>query len=283
MNLLSSTRRVVPAVMLTLSGLTFWPAAAPQAHAQAPTISTAQAAFTPRGTAQVSGAGFDPSTASRPVMVDLALTNGGGTFPLGVVQTDSHGAFTGANVSLPLSIDVPATNQLTAKEEGNTALSAGILVPGTALAPILNDGQSLTAHVGDQITVQGTGFAANDTLTVSLAGQALTPASGPATISADATGAITATVVVPLNARLGAQTLTLTGSATGVGQTDQGNLTVNLQPPVITNSLLVIPNPAPVGTTLQLQAGGFQPNEAVTFTLKYFDLSLGAFALKNSP
>jgi hypothetical protein len=216
-------------------------------------------------------------------MVDLALTNSGGTFPLGVVQTDSRGSFTGATVSLPLAIDVPATNQLTAKEEGNTALGASVLVAGSALAPQINNGSVLTAHVGDQISVHGAGFAANDTLSVSLGGQGLVPVGGPAAITADATGAITATIGIPLNSRLGAQPLVITGSATGTGQQDQGSTTVNLQPPVITASLLVTPNPASAGTPIDLQAGGFQANEAVTFTLKYFDLSLGAYALKNAP
>ncbi len=282
-NLFSGPRRIVPILLLTASGLSMWPAAAPRALAQAPTISTNQTAFIPRGTAQVNGTGFDPSTASKPIMVDLALTNSGGTFPLGVVQTDSHGAFSSAPVSLPLAIDIPATNQITAKEEGNTALGAGILVLGTALAPVINNGSAVSAHVGDQITVHGAGFAANDTLSVSLGGQPLTTVGGPAAIAADATGAITATIGIPLNSRLGAQPLTITGSATGTGQNDQGIATINLQPPVITTSLLVTPNPASAGTPIDVQAGGFQANEAVTFTLKYFDLSLGSYALKNAP
>ncbi|MGH2408915.1 MAG: hypothetical protein ACRDGS_00965, partial [Chloroflexota bacterium] len=250
---------------------------------QAPTLSSGQSSLTPHGTLALSGTGFDPSTAADPVTVDVALVNSGGTFPLGAVQTDSHGGFNAPSLPLPLTIDVPATNQITAKEEKKTALGAGILLPGTLWSPTVNNGQASTAHLGDQISIQGAGFPANDPLSITLGTLAVTPAAGPATITTDSTGAISATVVVPLNVRTGAQNLTLSGGATGMGQHDQATTVLTIQPPAISNTLVVIPNPAAVGTTLQVQAGGFQPNEPVTFTLKYFDLGLGAYALKNAP
>src|SRR6185437_177701 len=150
-------------------------------------------------------------------------------------------------------------------------------------SPTVTVGQGSTAHLGDQISHQGAGFPANDPLIITLGTQAVIPVTGPNSITTSATGTISATMVIPLNARTGAQNLTLTGGAIGTGQQDQATTVLNLQPPAITNALVVMPNPAAVGTALQLQAGGFQPNEPVTFTLKYFDLGLGAYALKNSP
>jgi hypothetical protein len=292
-NVLSSPRRLLLALTVAAGSLA---AAAPTASTalgrapivsatlgQAPTISSGQSSLTPHGTLTLSGTGFDPSTAANPVMVDVALVNSGGTFPLGVVQTDSHGGFNAPSLALPLTIDVPATNQITAREQKKTGLGAGILLPGTLLTPTVNNGQASTAHLGDQISLQAAGFPANDPLTITLGGLAVTPATGPVSITTSATGDISATVVIPLNARTGAQNLTLTGGVTGTGQHDQASAVLNLQPPAITNTLVVIPNPAAVGTALQLQAGGFQPNEPVTFTLRYFDLGLGAYALKNSP
>ena len=283
MNVFSRPRRFLLALTLAGGGIAAAAPTASTAFALAPTIHAGQPSLTPHGTLALSGTGFDPSTAAHPVMVDVALVNSGGTFPLGVVQTDGQGGFTTSSLALPLSIDVPATNQITAREEKKTALGAGILLPGTLLAPTVTVGQGSTAHLGDQISLQGAGFPANDPLTITLGTMAVTPATGPASITTSATGDISATVVIPLNARTGAQNLTLVGSATGTGQQDQATTVLNLQPPAITNALVVMPNPAAVGTALQLQAGGFQPNEPVTFTLKYFDLGLGAYALKNAP
>ncbi|HVA88537.1 MAG TPA: hypothetical protein VNL71_01720 [Chloroflexota bacterium] len=283
MNVLSSPRRLVLALALAAGGLAASAPATSTAFAQAPVISTTQPSLTPHGALQLSGSGFDPSTPGHPVMVDLALVNSGGAFPLGVAQTDAQGGFSSTGLALPLAIDVPATNEITAREEMKTALGASILLPGALLSPTIANSQTTTVHLGDQISIQAAGFPANDTLSISLGSQPVTPATGPTTITTDATGAISATVVIPLNTRTGTQNLTLIGSATGTGQSDQATAVLNLQPPAITNSLVVIPNPAAVGTALELQAGGFQPNEPVTFTLRYFDIGLGAYAIKNSP
>ncbi len=274
--------RIVLALMLILSSIVMLRPSR-SALAQAPSITVTPPSISPHGAMQLSGAGFEPSQNGHTTTLDITLSNTAGVFPLGTVTTDGKGSFAGSTLNLPLAVDAGGTNQITAREETNPAISASILVTGTALAPSLTIGQPLTAKLGDQITVAGTGFAPGDTVTVSLGGQPLTPASGSAGVTADSTGALTVVLVVPFTARTGAQTLTFTGGASGSGQNDQAGTIVTLLPPAISNSLLVTPNPAAVGTALQLQAGGFRANEPVTFTLKFYDLGLGAYSIKNSP
>jgi hypothetical protein len=270
------------AAILTLAvrpGLTF----ARPGHAPAPTITITPTAAVPHGSIQVKGVGFDPSTNGKTVLVNIIVTNSTGTFPVGAVQTDASGAINAgeSTLRLPFSLDATSANQLVASEDGKAGLAASQLLTGTPLTPALNNGQPLAAKLGDQITINGTGFAPLDVLSLSLGGQALGSGSGPSTTTADANGNVTFALAVPVNVQAGTSLLTLSGSALGIGQHDSASVPLTLS--ANAGTVAITPNPAAVGTAISVQAIGFQPGEPVTFTLRYFDRGINNFAITNSP
>ena len=260
------------------------PAKARVVHAP-PSISVTPGQAVPHGSIQVAGGGYDASTSGRQVLVDVIVTNSGGAFALGSVPTDASGNLITNGIpalTLPFNLDASQPNTITAIEEGNTALIATTTLTGIALAPQLNGGQALSGQAGSQIEVKGTGFAPSDVVAVNLGGQALN-SGGQNSANADQTGAIDIVLAVPQNAQTGPQILKVTGKATGTGQTDQASITLTINGVAPTpGNLTVLPNPAAVGTTIRASASNFQPNEPVTFALKYFDSGQNSYAVQNS-
>ena len=278
---LARTMALVALAAASLTGQRSTPA-----HAASPTLQLTPSAAAPHGTIQVSGTGFDAGGPSTPVIVDLSLTSGGSAVPIGTLQTDSTGSIGQSVVqpiTLPFTLDAGPTT-ITATEEGHPGVTATIALTVLALQPQLNGGQPVTAQVGNQIDVKGTGFAPGDTVGVAIAGTPLSGPNGQQTATADATGAVDILLVVPPNTATGTQTLTVSGKAAGTGQKDSASVPLNLTAAAATSGTLqVSPNPAPVGTVIKVSASGFGSNEPVTVTLKYFDSGLHSAAQRTVP
>jgi hypothetical protein len=254
------------------------------AQAGAPTIAVSSKGVSPHGSISVTGSGFDPSSGNHRVLVDLTLTNGTTTATMGTMQVDGSGnllPIPNSPLVVPLNVDAVGLNRVTASEEGNPAMAASVLVGGLAVAPSLNGGQGLTAQAGSSITVHGTGFAPAETVTVSLNGQPVQQNGPPLTVLSDAAGKVSASVSLPQNLAAGISTITFAGGVTGAGQHDLASALLTVQPQAA--NLIATPDPAVVGTSLRLQAGGLQANEAVTFSIKYFDLGQHSFGAVNAP
>lgn len=289
--------RLAATLALIAGGLAASPIASHRAHAASPTIAVTPTTAAPHAAVQISGSGFDPSSNGHTVTVDFLLTSSGGATKLGTAQTDGSGQIAAQQFTLPFTLDAPGPNQITATEEGNAALVAAAALTGIALHPQLNNGQPLAVPQGtSSVHVQAAGFAPNDTLTVTLNGAPLS-VGGQSTLTADASGVASISVTLPQGSASASQTLTVTGSAKGAGQNDQAGAVISAAGgsatpgptatstggPQPTSGLLVSPNPAAVGTTIRATAGGFQPNEPVTFTLHFFNIATANYAVTNAP
>jgi hypothetical protein len=253
-------------------------------RAGAPTITVSTKVLAPHGSISVSGSGFDPSAGNHRTIVDLTLTNSTTTAAIGIMQVDGAGnllPIPNSPLVVPLNVDTLGLNRVTAREEGNPALAASVLVGGLAVTPSLNGGQGLSAQAGATVTVKGMGFAPSETVTVSLHDQPVQQSNTPLTVLSDASGKVSASFTIPTNQAVGTTTVTFTGGVTGTGQHDQATALLTVLPQAA--NLIVTPNPAVIGTSARLQASGLQPNEAVTFSIKYFDLGAHSFAVVNSP
>ncbi|MDB5057690.1 MAG: hypothetical protein JWO59_1162, partial [Chloroflexi bacterium] len=279
------SRTLVRALLITTLAVTVagqHTVLARRAHVPAPTITVTPTIALPHSPIQIQGTGFDPSSGGKTVTVSVSLSNSLGTFPIGTLQADSNGAIGGAGsplLLLPFTVNATGVNQIIASENGSNGLAASQLLTGKPVFPLLNGGQSLAAKQGDQITVRGLGFAPLDVLTVSLGGQPLSGSGGMAT--ADNFGNVTFALTVPQSAQPGNQLLAVTGSAVGAGQRDSASVTLVVA--AGSGAVGISPNPAPVGTSVVVQASGFQANEPMTFTLRYFDNGLNNYAIVNSP
>lgn len=279
--------RPLMALALLVGGAALQQPPARPARAAAPSITVSPTSVVPHGQIQVSGTGFDAGTSAHQVMVDIAIVNSAGTFPLGVMQADGQGTIgTGAApLTLPFGVDVTG-NQITATEEGNSSLTGSFAVSGVLLQPQLNGGQALAARPGDQLNLNGSGFAPGDVVQVTLDGTSLATAAGGTTITADASGGLSVPLAIPAGAQPGAHALTVAGAARGAGQKDLATITLTIgsgSGPAASGNLTLNPSTAAVGTTVTATGTGFQPNEPVTFTLKYFDVGLRSYAIQNSP
>jgi hypothetical protein len=254
-----------------------------RAHSPAPSITVTPTSVSPHGMIQIRGTGFDSSTAGKPVSVSVSVETVGGVVFIGNLNTDSSGAVggpVGQQMRLPFGIDAVGVDRVVVSEVGNTGLAAAQLITGTALQPIANNGTTATGTAGSQMTIHATGFAPLDTLTAVLGGQPLA-AGDISNLTADEGGTVALSLTLPIDAPSGNQLLVLKGSANGAGVTDSASVTIQVlaRPGLVGIS----PNPAPVGTTVSVQANGFQANEPVTFSLKYYDTGLNSYAMVNFP
>jgi hypothetical protein len=259
------------------------------AGAASPTITVTPASAAPHAVVQISGSGFDPSSGGRTVLVDITVQTAAGQTPVATLQVDANGAL-GTNgsgqITLPFTLDAPGPDQVIATEEGNSSVTATASITGLVLRPVLNSGQSITGQPGASLTVQGSGFAPNDVISLTLNGTPLAQPGGQQTLTTDASGTVSIPFTLPAGAT-GTQTLSATGSAKGQGQNDQAAVQILTGAPTgstgTPGGLQISPNPAPVGTALHLSAGGFQPGEQVSFALQYFDTALNTLSAVNAP
>ncbi len=165
-----------------------------------------QDVLSPGGLVQIAGSHY-PAGA----VVTVALVGAQGTVALGNVKATAQGAIGPVSLSIPVNVSVGAYTLETLV--GGTK-NASVTVKVAILTPHITAGQSsLTA--GGTIVIQGTGFAPGEQLVVALNSAALV--TSPAVISANSSGAFTATFTVPNTITQGANVLTVTGATSRAG------------------------------------------------------------------
>jgi hypothetical protein len=165
----------------------------------------------------IAGSSFPPSTA-----ISVALQGASSSFVLGVITTSSAGSFAPTLVTVPANV-VPGSYRLVALIAGvNRASLAVQIVRRNPHLAVSNS----TVSPGNQITVQGTGFAADEIVVLALNGAAV--ASQPSSILANASGSFSVHITVPQTLARGANVLSATGATSRVGAslTLQGTLPV---------------------------------------------------------
>ena len=253
------------------------------ARVPAPTIVVTPSSVVPHGVIVVRGTGFDASTSGKPVSVSVAVVTNAGESVIGSLVTDVNGDAggpTGTSLTLPFSIDAVGVDQVVVTEVGNAGLGATQLITGTVLQPSIGSGMALVGTAGSAMTIRGSGFAPYDNVAVTLASQSLS-AGAVSNTEADMNGNVTLSVTLPLSTQAGRQLLMVKGSATGEGVADSASAALDVLPPP--GTVGIAPNPAQVGTIVTAEANGFQPNEPVTFALRYYDTGLNSFASSSTP
>lgn len=164
------------------------------------TISPVQAP--PGGTVTVSGSGFAPGdriTVSVPVR-----TRGGASSTLTVAATaNGTGGF---SVPLPIPLTVLGGTYTATARSATTGQAVSAQVVVQHLTPSVRLGPT-TALPGTRVTVDGSGFAPDSRLTISLNGVTV------GTVTANGAGAFSTAVTVPSAATGGTNTVTVTDSA----------------------------------------------------------------------
>lgn len=158
----------------------------------------------------VNGTGFG---ADANVTVTLDREN------VGSGETDSDGSF---DVVITLPVKLPGTYKLEARAGSNRVSIDFTVAAGVNLSPA-------TGNVGSQVTMTGTGFRPNTTVTVTYAPEA----SPVASVTADALGKFTATFNAPKSVR-GAHAVTATDGVSTVSAT----FTMESTPPPAPQPLL---------------------------------------------
>jgi len=162
--------------------------------------------LSPGGLVQIAGSHYPAGT-----VVNVALVSSNGTITLGSVKSSAQGTLG------PLSLSIPANTAAgtyTLETIVGGAKDASVTVKVAVLTPHITVSQSsLTA--GGTVVIHGTGFAPGEQLVAALNSAALV--TSPATISANSSGAFTATFTVPNTITQGSNVLTVTGAISRAG------------------------------------------------------------------
>jgi len=224
------------------AGLTVTPA-----PSSAATLTVAPGATTRGGAVSVSGGGFTPNEA-----VDLTID--GVPTPLTTLHADASGALPATTITIPYAATVGA-HTLTARgaTSGKTATAALTLNAVTATLTVT----PASSARGGAVTVSGGGFAAGESVTITIDG-----VSDPLAIArAGATGLLSPTsLTIPYTATVGAHTLTATGEVSGRKATAPLTLTA------VVATVSLVPATTNRGGLLTVSGGNFAASEAVTIT-----------------
>jgi len=213
----------------------------------ATTLTIAPASSTRGGAVSVSGGGFTPNEA-----VDLTID--GVSTPLATLHADAAGVLPATTITIPYAATVGART-LTARgtTSGKTATAALTLNAVTATLTVV----PASSTRGGSVTVSGSGFAAGETITVTIDDVA-TPL---AVAHADNAGLLPVTpVTIPYTATVGARTLTATGAVSG----RKAMAPLTLTAVVATVSL--VPATTNRGGLLTVSGANFAAGEAITIT-----------------
>lgn len=255
-------RRILVALVVMLVSLT---RALPAARAASPILTLSAPSNLPHAAETITGAGFDPLMA-----VALSITSSTGSTSFGTVTTDAIGGFVDT-VTLPLTLDATAPNVIAA-HEASGSVAASVELTGLAVSPVIGNGRQITGRIGQTLSLLAIGFAPTEPITASVGGVPATLPDGVAQLVTTGEGIVNLTVGVPIGATPGQNTLDVTGSATGLGQRDSASLPINV---VGNQNLVVTPNAAPAGRTVDVVASGYAPSEAISIDLGYLDTAIG--------
>jgi len=222
--------------------------AAATAPAAAPTLTVTPPASTRGGIVSVSGSGF---AANETVVLAF---DGNLTYSVRV-QATVAGQVPATNFTVP-AVSGPGAHKIVATGAASQRSATAAVTVATASATLTATPASTTR--GGTTVLGGTGWVANEVITVTLDGVA-TPL---AVVHADAQGAFPGTpVTIPYTATVGAHTLTATGAVSK--RTATAALTIN----AVAATLVATPPSTTRGGTTVLSGAGWAADETITVTL----------------
>ncbi len=233
---------------------------------------SAAAARTPAARAHVSRALLDPTLTASPAVAGAGgeVTVSGGGFAANEtvtlafdgnltyssrVQATAAGQVLASAFTVP-AVSGPGAHKIVATGAASRRVATAVVAVATVSATLTATPASTTR--GGTTVLGGTGWGANEAITVTLDGVA-TPL---AVVHADAQGAFPGTpVTIPYTATVGAHTLTATGAVSK--RTATAALTIN----AVAATLVATPPSTTRGGTTVLSGAGWAADETITVTL----------------
>jgi hypothetical protein len=211
------------------------------------------------GSVTVSGTGLLPST-DVTAQVTVTLTGGGTQNVSQVSVTDGSG-----NVSLTLSIPgnaLPGSYAVGVYQNGSTTASATATLTVTQAATIQLVPSTQVPGTGSTVAVTGTGFGANETVTVGYLATLTTGGQQQISVTgqSDSSGTISVSLPVPVTVA-GNMTYTVTAAGQTSGLTATAELIVSLNP-----QLSATPSTVTNGGTVSISGEQFPPSATGSLT-----------------
>ncbi|MGW9027670.1 GH92 family glycosyl hydrolase [Streptomyces sp. NPDC055722] len=135
-----------------------------------------------------------------------------------------------------------------------------VTVGKASLQPSISASASGTVSAGDSITINGSGFAAGEQVTVKLG----TSPARTLTVAATAEGAVHASIAASDDAQPGRYAITAAGKSSRTPATATVQVTEEPAVPAYRPQVLLSTTSGPRGTAITVNGSGFEPNEAVT-------------------
>ncbi|PZR52140.1 hypothetical protein DNL40_13070 [Xylanimonas oleitrophica] len=222
-----------------------------------PVITVDPAEVAPGECTVVAGSGFGPGEA-----VTVQLTDAVGE-PVGepvTVTADASGSFS-VEVCVPADA-APGDYTVVAEDESGSTAEENLVVVAAAISPELTVDPGQVAQ-GGTVTVSGSGYTPDSTVTVQLTDAAGEPVGAPVTVTTDADGAFTTPLVVPADTTPGDLTVVGTDDATGTPAEAPLTVVAAAGEPVIA----LDPSQVAPGEETTVSGSGFAPDSTVTVQL----------------
>ncbi|MGW2067752.1 GH92 family glycosyl hydrolase [Streptomyces sp. NPDC001953] len=181
---------------------------------------------------------------------------GDGTVPADAT-VDSSGAISGQHTYVQegtYTVHVTSWDKLSSSTETFT-----VTVGKAKLHPSISASVSGSATAGDRITVNGSGFAAGEQVTVKLG----TSPAPILTVAASTTGAVHASIAASDDAQPGRYSVTAAGKSSRTPATATVKVTEESAAPAYRPEVLLSATSGPRATAITVNGSGFAPNEAV--------------------
>jgi PKD repeat protein len=182
---------------------------------------------------------------------------GDGTVP-DDATVDSSGAISGQHTYVQegtYTVHVTTWDTLSSSTETFT-----VTVGKASLQPSISASASGTLSAGDSITINGSGFAAGEQVTVKLG----TSPARTLTVAATSEGAVHASIAASGDAQPGRYAITAAGKSSRTPATATVQVTEGPAVPAYQPQVLLSTTSGPRGTAIIVNGSGFEPNEAVT-------------------
>ncbi|GED11348.1 choice-of-anchor G family protein [Cellulosimicrobium cellulans] len=214
----------------------------------------------PAGTATtVTGTGYTPDAT---VTVEVRDTTGTAVATLTGVPTDGDGGFT-TPITVPVGTAPGDYVVVGIDDSTSTEAETPLTVEAAAIEPAITVDPT-TANPGDEVTVDGTGYTPDSTVTVEIRDESGAVIATVEDVPTDGEGGFTSPITVPAG--------TTPGDYTVVGIDDTTSteaetpLTVEAAP--ITPAVTVDPTTVPAGTPTNVTGTGYTPNATVTVEVR---------------
>ncbi|MFQ5970380.1 MAG: IPT/TIG domain-containing protein [Nitrososphaerales archaeon] len=208
----------------------------------------------------ITGSNFSPNTQVEIKFDNISVR----TFPSNVVVSTT-GTFV-ATFDVPAGMDAGAHTVSARDDTGREGLATYTITGSReiSLSPA-------SGRIGTIITVSGSGFSANKSVTIKFDDSPVT--TNPSTVTTTSTGTFSTTLVVPSTAITGSHTI----SAVSNGKTTNATFDVTLQ--ASQGSINLSSTTVGPGSSVTVSGSGFNPNSGITFML---DGNILATSMTNS-